>query len=274
MTHKPHTINAYVLAGGKSTRMGTDKGLVLHQGKPFVVRIIEAIQAHCSSITIISNTSNYNFLGYTIIEDIIKNKGPLAGIYTGLKHSSSPYNLFVSCDIPLLNDTLISYLLSHADDTADASILIHNNNIEPLCGIYSKGCAEIIKTLLEKNELSVVKALQQLNVHYIDISNVNGVTPAALTNINTRSELKEIENNIMTKINVVLFGVLEEIAGGSNVLIENINNTDELKNALTSKFPDFAKYNIILANNNSIINKNTILKSGDTVSVMPPFSGG
>ena len=274
MPKKPNTLHAFVLAGGKSTRMGTDKGLVLHLGKPFVVRIIEAIQSHSDSITIISNTSNYNYLGYPILEDLIKNKGPLAGIYTGLKHSSSQKNLFVSCDIPLLNNAVINYLISHADYSSDASVLIHNNNIEPLCGIYNKKITETLKSLIEEDKLSVISALQHLNVHYIDVSNVDGITPDSLKNINTKTELIEIEKHLMGKVNVTLFGVLAELAGNSNLIFENVNNTNELKNALTSQFPEFAKYNLLLANNNIFIHQNTPLKNGDSVSVMPPFSGG
>lgn len=274
MPKKPNTLHAFVLAGGKSTRMGTDKGLVLHLGKPFVVRIIEAIQSHSDSITIISNTSNYNYLGYPILEDLIKNKGPLAGIYSGLKHSSSQHNLFVSCDMPLLNNAVINHLILHADYSSDASVLIHNNNIEPLCGIYNKKITETLKSLIEEDKLSVISALQHLNVHYIDVSNVDGITPDSLKNINTKTELIEIEKHLMGKVNVTLFGVLAELAGNSNLIFENVNNTNELKNALTSQFPEFAKYNLLLANNNIFIHQNTPLKNGDSVSVMPPFSGG
>jgi len=198
MTSSAH-VNAYVLAGGQNSRMGTDKALLTLDGKTFISRIIEAIQSHCKSITIISNTNNFNFLGYPVIEDEIKDKGPLAGIYSGLKHSKSSYNLFVSCDIPLLNESLISFLFSKADFKSDACILIHNSNVEPLCGLYNKNIADKIISLIDNNELGVINALKNFNVQYIDYSEIIQSMPFVLTNINTKDQLTEIEEKLNGK---------------------------------------------------------------------------
>lgn len=186
-------INAFILAGGKSTRMGSDKGLSLFKNKSFINYVIDALGNNFKLITIISNNANYNSLGYPVIEDIVKNKGPLAGIYTGLMHSDSEHNLFVSCDIPLLKENLILHLTKHADFNSDANIIYHNNHKEPLCGIYNKSMAAKIKLLLDENQLSIIKSLDFFKVNYIDITNSKGIDISSLINVNSKSELTELE---------------------------------------------------------------------------------
>lgn len=78
----------------------------------------------------------------------------------------------------------------------------------------------------------------------------------------------------MAKLNITFFGVLSEITGSSKITIENVNNTDELKSSLLNKFPEFNKHNLLLAVNNKQIKTTTALNEGDSISVMPPFSGG
>lgn len=78
----------------------------------------------------------------------------------------------------------------------------------------------------------------------------------------------------MANINVVFFGVLAELANASELMFENINHTDELTEQLITRFPEFKKHALLIALNNTIVKQNTELKNGDTVSVMPPFSGG
>src|SRR4051812_27131822 len=77
-------ITAIVLAGGKSQRMGTDKGLLDLHGKTFVQRICAAVQPIVgSNILIVSANNEYDALGFSRVEDIIENKGPVGGLYTG-----------------------------------------------------------------------------------------------------------------------------------------------------------------------------------------------
>ncbi len=78
-----------ILAGGKSSRMGEDKGLVLLNGKPMIQYVIEALKGVVSDIIIISNNASYNKFGIPVYPDIIKDKGPVGGIFTGLHHSKT-----------------------------------------------------------------------------------------------------------------------------------------------------------------------------------------
>ena len=89
-------IQAIILAGGESRRMGSDKGMLKKDGKPFVQSIIEAVKPLTARIMIISSNKDYKRFGYPVYEDIVKGKGPVGGIYTGLNHSRYEYNLVLA----------------------------------------------------------------------------------------------------------------------------------------------------------------------------------
>jgi molybdopterin-guanine dinucleotide biosynthesis protein A len=79
-------VSGYILAGGKSSRMGSDKGLLLIQSKPFVSYIFEALSNVCDSITVVTSNKEYNKLGFKTIQDSIPNKGPVGGLFTVLNY--------------------------------------------------------------------------------------------------------------------------------------------------------------------------------------------
>ena len=89
-------ITGIVLAGGKSSRMGTDKGLLKFNGKSFVQYSLDALKPLVSEIIIVSDDLNYDTFGLKRINDITKNAGPVAGICAGLEASSTEYNLILS----------------------------------------------------------------------------------------------------------------------------------------------------------------------------------
>lgn len=73
---------------------------------------------------------------------------------------------------------------------------------------------------------------------------------------------------------ILLFGVLTDIAGSDTIVVKNINNLDELKSALLEKFPAFANYSFRFAVNNSFTENNIGICETDEIAVLPPFSGG
>ena len=81
---KRETTTGIILAGGKSSRMGQDKGLLMLNGRTFMSHIIEALEPVVSDIIIVSNNSDYDIYKLKRVADILKDSGPLAGLYTGL----------------------------------------------------------------------------------------------------------------------------------------------------------------------------------------------
>ena len=121
-----------ILCGGKSSRMQTEKGLTLYKNKPFIEHIIDAVLPITSTIQLITNSTDYNYLKYETIKDIIKDKGPISGIYTALVHSGTELNLILSCDIPLISTKIIRELIERHKSSFDVTIFEETNRVHPL----------------------------------------------------------------------------------------------------------------------------------------------
>jgi molybdopterin-guanine dinucleotide biosynthesis protein A len=189
MTDK--AVTGIILAGGKSSRMGFDKGMAVLNGKKMVEWVIAALQSVCSQILIVSNTNNYNQLDYPVYDDIYKNTGPLGGIYTGLTYSSTDYNLVVACDMPFINTNIFSLLLSFA---GDYSIVVPsvNGRFEPLCAFYHKQTCHKINDLILQQSWKLQQVIRQF--HYKEIKLEDTQTELSIfANINTPDELKELQ---------------------------------------------------------------------------------
>lgn len=132
-------ITAIILAGGKSERMGTDKGLLDLNGKPFIKHICEALQPIVgSNILIIAGNAEYDTFGYTRIEDIIENKGPVGGLYAALNSSKTKVNLVLSVDVPLVSTELLEWLIANHDETFMVTQTAVGEKTSPLVGIYDR----------------------------------------------------------------------------------------------------------------------------------------
>jgi len=179
-------ITAIILAGGKSSRMGEDKGLVLLDKTPMVKYVIDVVQLFVKKTILITNNKEYNIFGIPTYCDKIKNKGPLAGVYTGLYYSKTDINIVLSCDTPYINTALLTFLLNQ-HKTHEVTIPQQKNTVHPLIGIYSKRCLYQLKEMLDCNQLKMMKALKTLNLNVVDASEFD---EKLFTNINTKSDIK------------------------------------------------------------------------------------
>ncbi len=186
-------IHTFILAGGKSSRMGTEKGLVELGGKLFIEHILQAVIPLKTPISIIANSRHYDYLHYPVYHDLIKEKGPLGGIYTALTHSNSAYNLILSCDIPFVNTSLLHYLKGFIPFNEDALVPTQRETSEPLCAIYRKTTSEKLAECINTGILGMRRTLGILNTRYVNISPQEFYTPHLLQNINTPAELKLVQ---------------------------------------------------------------------------------
>ncbi len=180
-------------AGGKSSRMGTEKGLIIYKNKPFVEHIIEAMNPLVDNIIIISNNKVYESFGFKCYEDLIKNTGPLAGIYTGLRYSKTDYNLIVSCDIPLVKTIVLQKLIDQKNDASEVIQLQSQGKNMPLIALYKKSCEVIFMEELHQNQKKVQKALKKCNVKTVII---DGSLEQVTANINTPEDLELLNFNL------------------------------------------------------------------------------
>jgi molybdenum cofactor guanylyltransferase len=183
-------ITVIILAGGKSSRMKEEKGLVYFNGKKLVEHVIESVKKITNKIIIITANSAYEQFGYPCIEDEMKDKGPLGGIFTGLVHSSTQKNLVVGCDMPFLSERILSELINKCSDE-DVLLTEHLGLAEPLCSIYDRSCITHIRPLLEQNQLKITDALAGLKTRVISFDKEEWFAGNEFANINSIEELNK-----------------------------------------------------------------------------------
>lgn len=104
----PSKIGGYVLAGGKSSRMGRDKALLELAGKPLALHAVTKLRRVCREVHILS--SNPELDAYApLVSDLHANCGPLGGIEAALKHSRYDWNLFMPVDMPFFPSTFLYF---------------------------------------------------------------------------------------------------------------------------------------------------------------------
>ncbi len=186
-------ITGIILAGGKSSRIGFDKGFINLNGKPFIVHIIEAMKPLVNNIIIVSDNTDYDKFGYQIVNDLIKNFGPVAGLYSGLSNSKTEYNLVLSCDVPLIKTFILEQLIDRFDIDYDMIQLQSENKSMPLIAIYKTHCLHTFEAQLNKNEKRLRIAVEQLKHKTITI---DSECDQYVKNINTIAQLNEIQHAI------------------------------------------------------------------------------
>ncbi|MBQ4821053.1 molybdenum cofactor guanylyltransferase [Aquimarina sp. MMG016] len=177
-------ITGIILAGGKSSRMGQDKGLKLHQNKPFMQHIIDALSSITKNILIVTSQKEYQKFGYPCFSDIIPDQGPVGGIYTGLSHSETKNNIVLSCDIPFITAEVLVNLINQYDANYDVTTY----ESTPLVTMYHRSVIKQFLNSIEEKRLSLRKTLSLLKVKHIPIE--THLMPF-IQNINTHQQYKE-----------------------------------------------------------------------------------
>lgn len=186
---------AIILAGGKSSRMGFDKQFLKINEKRLINIIINKLEEEFDEIIIVTNKPEaYNNFNEKILADIIKGMGPLGGIHSGLKESSSEYAFIIACDMPNINIDYIKYMKKIIkDEPIDVCTTYYKNYIEPFHGFYSREIVKDIENyLIHDNRRSIYDLVIKLNTYYIKESKAReySFNWDMFSNLNTEEELK------------------------------------------------------------------------------------
>jgi len=180
-----------ILAGGKSQRMGTDKGLLPLNGKPFITHIYEAMKPiFGDNIVVVSSNTDYDTFGYNRIEDLISDKGPVGGLYTALKQSKTKFNLVLSVDVPLVTTELLQWLVDNHDDSYLVTQVQVDEKVSPLVAVYDRALRTLLGEHLAGNQLKLRDVIAEVNVQTLTVP---AKWCAQLQNINTEEDYKKIQ---------------------------------------------------------------------------------
>jgi molybdopterin-guanine dinucleotide biosynthesis protein A len=185
-----NAITAYILAGGKSQRMGTDKGFLEWKGQSFMANILAAVTPVVGGdIVIVSSDERYDALGVTRISDIVSNKGPLGGIYSALKHTATKRNLILSVDVPMISSELLQWLVdAHSNAYQMTQVQVDEKSC-PLVAVYDRSVRILLPEFLSANQLKVRKFVEELSHQTLSVPEQ---WSAQLQNINTPEEYKNL----------------------------------------------------------------------------------
>jgi molybdopterin-guanine dinucleotide biosynthesis protein A len=199
-------ITGILLAGGKSSRMGQDKGMI-RAGKllmyQYPLRVLESL---CNEILISTCNPMQIEESYEQVCDEIPGIGPIGGILTCLKRSSNDLNIVLSYDIPLVNKELFLELLSHATD--QSTTLPDNTPLydavlpagisgkpEPLCGIYRKNSANVFQEMIGQGVYAIHKIIPRTDSFIVRINPAMPFFHEQLfININSKADLSDLES--------------------------------------------------------------------------------
>lgn len=177
-----------ILCGGKSSRMGRDKGSMIIQDKPMIKHILSTLNHQINEAIIVLNEQsridkyrefiNPQDYTYTITfaEDKIKNKGPMPGIMTGLSYINSDYALILPCDSPYVSKNYINTIFSEIDNEYQAIVPYHDaqnklKTSEPLHSVYNKNTIPVIEELVNQDVLHIKGLISKLDTKFVLIDN-------------------------------------------------------------------------------------------------------
>lgn len=190
-------ITGIVLAGGKSFRMQTDKGLARLAGRPLVEYAINNLKPLCSNILIGANNPEYEQFGYAVIPDRIPGIGPMGGIYSCLKASGTKINIALSCDTPLVSTSALQCLLLNSREELVTLPWYRDDHYEPLCAIYHKEMAVVLKDYIDLHIYKLPVVFSQIPVNRIPVADYpECFNDWTFYNINTADDLKKLEKII------------------------------------------------------------------------------
>lgn len=205
--------SAILLAGGASTRMGTNKAFLELEGAPLIARVLERVSVLADEVVIAANdAARFAPFHARVVPDVMPNVGPLAGICAGLEAVTHEVALVVACDMPLLNVRLLEYMRAFAPDydvilpqTENASPAATQNKpdaprakdlaLHPLHAFYTKRCIAPIRAALARGERRMIAFHDAVRVRVIAPQELAQFDPRgySLWNINTPDKWEELQ---------------------------------------------------------------------------------
>ena len=193
-------VAAFILAGGASSRMGRNKGLMKFAGETLIVRTARLLKPLVSGLTVIGPMGPYRRLGLHTVPDKIPGvrrmaayQGPLAGIVTALGVTSTPWNLILACDLPYLTGEWIELLLSRAlASDAQAFVPRTPRGLEPLAAVYRRDAYAALAEAFRKGARKVTDALAMITVETFALEDFGGFAhnDLVLKNMNTPEDFE------------------------------------------------------------------------------------
>src|SRR5437867_6778828 len=190
--------SGFVLAGGRSRRMGSNRALLPLAGRGLVDRAIDLLEPHVDETFVVGPPESFPALHVPVRPDEIRQAGPLGGILTGLRHARFENSLVLGVDLPFLTGEILERVLKAAGSRdVDVTIPRYHDTQETLCGVYSRRCITPIEGMLMAGQKSVLELLGRVRTQVLEEDVLQDLLVSdPFFNINTREDYAEAKRRV------------------------------------------------------------------------------
>jgi molybdopterin-guanine dinucleotide biosynthesis protein A len=214
---------AIVLAGGRSSRMGTPKALLVFDGQPLIVHLVGTLQRLFGEVVVVAAPGqDLPALPVTLVRDEVAYQGPVGGLCYGLRAATGDVCFVTSCDSAFLNSNLVSHLVSRIA-AHDVVVPRWEGRLQPLHAVYRRSVLPLFEGQLARGELRPVFVFDKVHTLEIDEEEIRRFDPEGLSlfNMNTPEDYEEAlrrwRQHDPIRCTVELFGVARLIAQRKDV---------------------------------------------------------
>jgi len=196
-------LTGFVLAGGKSTRMGRDKAtaVLAPRGQTLLETALAAVRAVAQEVFIVGSPELYGGYGRALA-DIVPGCGPLGGIHTALSHTKTEFNLIIGVDTPFLSAKLLAYLAERAlGPRTMVTAPVIKAYPQPLCAVYARDFLSIAAAALKAGNYKIVPLFPTGHTLLVEEAELAkfAFTAEMFDNLNTQEDLERARRRVPRK---------------------------------------------------------------------------
>ena len=196
-----HDVTAFVLAGGKSTRMGADKAFLQWGNETLLNHALRLAGAVANAVRIVGDATKFGGLAFAVVEDVYRNRGPLGGIHAALSSTPSELNLMLAVDLPLMKREFLAYLIAEARKS-EAIVTVPNagGGLQPLCAVYRREFADTTEESLRAGKNKIDPLFAKVSTRVIEEEELlrAGFSAEIFRNLNTPEDVEQAREKLLT----------------------------------------------------------------------------
>jgi len=190
-------VTAFILAGGKSSRMGSDKAFLQLGSETLLAHALKLAGAVTDDVRIVGDATKFSAFG-RVVEDVYRDQGPLGGIHAALSTSPTELNLMLAVDLPFVEANFLQYQLSRAQECQAMVTLPRTaGGLQPLCAVYRRGFAAVAEDSLRSGRNKIDSLFAKVETCVIDEEELvrGGFSLEMFRNLNTPDDLEKVRSS-------------------------------------------------------------------------------
>jgi molybdopterin-guanine dinucleotide biosynthesis protein A len=186
-------LTAFILAGGKSTRMGRDKAFVEYEGRTLLARALDLARSVTADVRIVGREVKFAAFA-PVVQDIFRDCGPLGGIHAALRASPTELNVVLAVDAPFVSQAFLQYLIRQTKNAPEAAVVVPRSDgvRQTLCAVYRREFADAAESALLAGRNRIDRLFSEFRTRVIEQEELEraGFSSALFRNLNTPEELE------------------------------------------------------------------------------------